>query len=218
MQTHERTGQEVDASVGLRLDICPQLEGGNPREEMDNLSTLVVAGRHRHGLGDQDGLRKAVDLLDGAFSESFLNEKNLGHVPTVQMLLEKSDRAIVLPLYLYEHGGRTIRTTPFSCPWDSGQVGFVFVSKADAKREYGWTRLSASRVQRVISVIEGEVSTYDQYLRNDVWGYTAYRGDELVDACAGFYGRKPAENGMLDALPEEFHPLVHRGEFTYLLA
>ena len=29
-------------------------------------------------------------------------------------------------------------TGPFSCPWDSGQVGFIYVEKKKVKEEWGW--------------------------------------------------------------------------------
>lgn len=35
----------------------------------------------------------------------------------------------------------------------------------------------------------GEVGTYDQWLNNDIFGYTVEKGDE-TDSCWGFYGRE----------------------------
>lgn len=46
---------------------------------------------------------------------------------------------IILPLYLYDHGGITISTRPFSCPWDSGQVGYIYASKDKFRKETGYS-------------------------------------------------------------------------------
>ena len=53
-------------------------------------------------------------------------------------------RVAVLPLYLFDHSGITLSTTPFSCPWDSGQVGVIYVHIDDLKE--GITPESAARM------------------------------------------------------------------------
>jgi hypothetical protein len=50
-------------------------------------------------------------------------------------LAEKSD--CILPVYLYDHSGLTINTTGFTCPWDSGQIGWIYASHEQVKAEYG---------------------------------------------------------------------------------
>lgn len=46
----------------------------------------------------------------------------------------------ILPLYLYDHSGTIMNTTGFSCPWDSGQVGWIFCSHKRMKEETGYTK------------------------------------------------------------------------------
>ena len=52
-------------------------------------------------------------------------------------LLEQSGKFVILPLYLYDHSGITMNTTGFSCPWDSGQVGWIYADADCIKKEYG---------------------------------------------------------------------------------
>lgn len=117
-----------------------------------------------------------------------------------------------LPLYLYDHSGITMRTWPFSCPWDSGQVGFIYVSRKRAAEEWGKDFLDA----RVLASLVAEVEVYDQYLTGDVYGFEIEEAEsfekkslktgvtEVVDewrdydSCGGFYGSDPEKNGMLD--------------------
>ena len=35
----------------------------------------------------------------------------------------------IKPLYLYDHSGITISTSPFGCQWDSGQIGWVIIDE-----------------------------------------------------------------------------------------
>ncbi len=50
----------------------------------------------------------------------------------------KREKPFVLPLYMYEHSGITISTSnagyPFDDRWDSGQLGYVFVTREDVRR------------------------------------------------------------------------------------
>lgn len=108
----------------------------------------------------------------------------------------KDGSLIGLSVYAYVHGAATISTSPFSCSWDSGQSGFVYCTKKQAREEWGDDyEVNARRVLR------GEVKTFDQYLRGDVYGYTITDkdGDE-VDSCWGFYGRECADEAGMDAL------------------
>ncbi len=79
------------------------------------------------------------------------------------------DVCVILPLYLYDHSGITMNTTGFSCPWDSGQVGWVFVSKKKVREEYGVKRITESLVEKVTEILKGEVKTYDMYLTGELY-------------------------------------------------
>ena len=62
-----------------------------------------------------------------------------------------------------------MNTTGFSCPWDSGQVGWVFVSKKKVREEYGVKRITESLVEKVTEILKGEVKTYDMYLTGELY-------------------------------------------------
>ena len=106
---------------------------------------------------------------------------------------------VVIPVYAYEHGGMTIRAHSFSCSFDSGQIGFVVVSEATIKREYG--DVSPKTIDDATAMAMAELKEYNQYLTGDVWGYyimekkTCDLGCEHeveLDSCFGFYGEENA--------------------------
>jgi hypothetical protein len=105
-------------------------------------------------------------------------------------IIKNEKVGVILPLYLYDHSGITISTGRFSCPWDSGQIGFIFISKEKIRKEYGWKNLTKARLEKIEEYLKGEVKTYDQYLTGDVYGYriTDTDTEEEVDSCWGFYG------------------------------
>jgi hypothetical protein len=138
----------------------------HPREDFDHLGTMVCFHR-RYSLGD----------IDHGLSLEEAKE------------LEARDDVISLPLYLYDHSGLTMNTTGFSCPWDSGKVGFIYVTKERAEKE---------GVPDPEALLRAEVKEYDQYLRGEVYGYRVLdeAGKEL-DSCWGFYGDYNV-SGILD--------------------
>lgn len=107
--------------------------------------------------------------------------------------------AIVLPVYVYDHSGRTYSTRPFSCPWDSGQIGWTFISLADVRKEYGVKRITKAIREKATRMLVAELETYNQWASGDVWGYIVEddEGDEL-DSCWGFYGMDAEASGLLE--------------------
>ena len=120
-----------------------------------------------------------------------LGDSDKPDIETVQKI-ERSPDYISLPLYLYDHSGLTISTKPFSCPWDSGRLGLIYVKRDD---------VIDLQDERVLEILRSEVEIYDQYLRGDIYGYELIRteddGAEITeDSCWGFYGSDPDVNGM----------------------
>lgn len=89
----------------------------------------------------------------------------------------------IYSLFAYIHSGVALSLGEFSDPWDSGQIGHVFVTK------------DASEITYPQKTAESLVEEWNQYLRGDVWGYVIT--DETgttVDSCWGFYGTEFAQS------------------------
>lgn len=69
----------------------------------------------------------------------------------------------VLPLFLYDHSGITMSTGGFSCPWDSGQVGYIYAGPEQIEKV-------GCPPDKVVEGLEGEVKEYDRYLTNECFG------------------------------------------------
>jgi hypothetical protein len=156
-------------TVKIMTDENPE----SPRHD-SNLGVMVAFHR-RYDLGDKGHGVRADDFNGWDEMEAHLRKEK--------------DAALILPLYLYDHSGITMSTKPFSCPWDSGRLGLIYVTKAKLREEYGVKRLGAATLRKATAVLEGEVETYDQYLRGDVYGYAVEdEGGNVLDSCWGFYG------------------------------
>lgn len=109
-----------------RLSIYYDTNPMNPRE-WDNLGTMVCWHR-RYDLGDEQA--QNIGLYN-SWEEWLENE--------VLIPNGGEENVVYLPLYLYDHGGITMNTTGFSCPWDSGQVGWIYATKDRFRKETGYT-------------------------------------------------------------------------------
>lgn len=164
---------------GNELKIYADDMADDPRKDTDCLGTMACIHRN-YRLGDiQPATREEMEAL-------------------------VKDSAVCLPVYLYDHSGLTISTRPFSCPWDSGQIGYIFVSKEKARQEFG--KLTKKTLGKITDCLRAEIEMYDQYLTGDVYRFEIARkcsckdcGDKhevILDSCGGFYGHDWKENGL----------------------
>jgi hypothetical protein len=171
---------------------------------------LDVAEKYRPGLEERleregEKLRSAIGSPVGS-REWLQAHEEVDNYAEARVDRVLAQHIIELPLFLLDHSGITMSTGSFSCPWDSGQVGFIYVRIADVKAEYGWKVLTKARRERIEQYLRNEVKTYDDYLTGQVYGYTVERhvsGPEwfLEESCWGFYGDDPVESGLCDTIP-----------------
>ena len=96
--------------------------------------------------------------------------------PTIKAGIEEwmKRNLCILPLFLYDHSGITMSTAAFSCGWDSGQVGYIYLTKE--KWDQGFDRDFVQ--EEAAKYLTGEVETYDQYLTGEVYGKLLHRVDD----------------------------------------
>jgi hypothetical protein len=207
---NESVHTEEKNGVRLRIEYDPQ--PSNPRD-CDNLGRMVCF-HPRYNLGDEVhyDLPKGVRYHFDADNEPVEDEVDYGwgvsgkgtfkepaQVIAFLKVIEAEGGA-VLPLYLYEHSGITIRTGPFDCPWDSGQVGFIYMTAQTIEETWALEKAKAA--------LKAEVEEYDLLLTGQVYGYVIeeLEGDlendvwEHVDSCWGFFGLEYAKEEGESAL------------------
>lgn len=171
----------------------------SPREWC-NMGEMVTF-HSRYTLGDEHGYS----------ADDYAGWDEMG-----EAILRDHPGGVILPLYLYDHSGITIATTPFNCPWDSGQVGFIVASAAKIRESFGVKRITAKVRERATESLRGEVATMDQFIRGDVYRFTIEDDDgNITDSCGGFYGPDPFTNGMSEHFPVELHAMLEETVVTY---
>jgi hypothetical protein len=167
----------VDGLIGVAYY---EEDASNPQKDWDPFGEILYAKRSRYVLGgravDSDEMREIAE----------------------------DPNNIVLPVYAYVHGGSTISTGAFSCQWDSGQSGYVWISKADALSQLGKKRLTTKTREKILENLRGTVRTFAMFLEGDVYDLRVYRVDEngdidesdIVDSMGDVYERDYAEKEL----------------------
>ena len=170
-------------------------ENDNPRNWDGNLTTMACF-HTRYTLGDQD---------HGYCSEDYdgWNEMELS-------ILRNEDILIMQELHMYDHSGITISTNScehgwYHAAWDSGQIGFVYITRQSVMKVMNWKRISQKRRKWLIDQLLMEVKIYDQYLRGELYVLEVVHQetDEVVECYGGIFGE--SDQVLQDAKAEIDH-------------
>lgn len=150
------------------IEIVPDEYPESPRT-WDNLGTIFAPHRN-YDIGDKD----AED--------------------TREMSPDELKELIMLPVYIYEHGGIALSCGSFACSWDSGQLGVIYVSKAKVREEYGWKYITAKRQAKIEECLKGEIETYNTFVSGGVVAYVITdKNGNHIDSVHGYYSDEDAQ-------------------------
>jgi len=131
-------------------------------------------------------------------------------------LLEDTGGMVILPLYLYDHSGITMNTSGFHCPWDSGQVGWIYADKDKILSEFGGDKLTPELREKAEKLLRGEVDYYDHFIRGDCYGFQLYKEDEEIDSCWGFIGdQDDLRDAIEEYMPEDCKGIMNNLTYRY---
>ena len=160
----------------------------NPRE-WDNLTKMIFF-HGRYILGDK---------------HDYKSQDYNGWDEMEKQLIEDFKPVVIYKVRMYDHSGIGLSLSadryPFNCPWDSGWIGFILISREDALKAYSAKRLTEKIKDRCERILVSEFNTYNEYLQGEVYGYSVRDGDgDIVDSCSGFYGDEGYKECLADGI------------------
>ena len=171
----------------FKLTITHDEYPENPRVEFCNLSNLILFHK-RYRLGDKHNI----------------NSSDYNSFEEVKKAIKKKYNVyVIFPVYMYEHGNIALSLDEFSCPFDSGQIGFAIVTKEDFKKNYNLkiAYRSEKYLDSIISNIKAELADYQAYLNGEVYRFVIEdENGDLVESCSGFYNYSECEKTGNDIL------------------
>ena len=213
-------------------DTNPQ----NPRAEQNNFGKMICFHR-RYNIGDEhkfnDPDEFLVDLLEEKLGDTDAAEDKFAELSSeVDDTLYKSQYGqyrkaihenilkflsssyVIEPIFMYDHSGITINTKGFACPWDSGQVGWIFASHDTIKNEFG--QINDETIEKAKVLLKSEVKEYDYYLTDQCYGFRLYKSNEEIASCWGFSGEiRDVQNEIKEYLPEGCKEIVESLAYRY---
>lgn len=152
---NEHIAEEYEHN-GMKIKIHYDLDPIDPRGH-DHLGKMICFHK-RYNLGDKHDTKKPESWRK-------LEER----------LLKKSEEVIIHDLYLLDHSGLSMSTSPYQSSWDSGKVGFIYTTKERILKRYQADEITDELLEKARRVLKAEVEEYNQYLRGDVYGF------EIID-------------------------------------
>lgn len=130
----------------------------NPRKSNDNLSKIILFGKHRH-LGDKHeiDIPQYENRAEFEFHGAKLVKQKLGAVS-------------VTPIQAYCKGGLSLSTDegyPFNCRWDSGTIGFLVLTKEDIRKHLDVKVVTAPRIAKAKEIAKIELRILNDWINND---------------------------------------------------
>lgn len=169
------------------LTIIPDDNPTNPRD-WDNIAKIWCWKRD-YIIGDTPygNVEDSLNYLCKKYTN--MSEEEIENT-SIRNMIEKlkiSDNLTLVSIYCYEHSGITISTSteyPYNDKWDSSMIGFAFIDKETAFKNFGGIPLkdengNYKRIplteenwkQRAKMCIDSEVETLDMYLQGEVYGF-----------------------------------------------
>ena len=177
--------------MSREIRIYPDHYAENPFEAWDQVSTVVYTSTgytlgSLHVSNYEDFL---IDKLHEAGHEEHDDEgyEVIGDLSLDELFDRFSRYYWYWPVYAYIHGMATVSMGPFSCPWDSGQSGFSFISKETHPDE-----------AQARQIAKNELEVFDHWLRGNCYRFEVFEDGEWADSGCGFYGNDFENNGLLE--------------------
>lgn len=166
--------QHVSYPVGNEeydIRIYYDEDAPSPREDRDNLGSFIM-WHNNYDFSDEGEKRKFRTFED---FQDFL----------------KDNKCVVLPVYMMDHGGQSVRVYPFNDQWDSGQIGFIYVTYKKIKEEYNLSVVNYKRVKSIKNILASEIDELDVWVKGEIFGYVITNSkNEQIDSCWGFYSQR----------------------------
>ena len=195
----------------IRITLVRDEDASNPRDrEVNEPATQMLFWNQKNKFGDEHCYQCIDDVivdLQRQYNPHLFGDLDLDDVDTLDDVPEELHDAIIsadIPgvfhgVYIYEHSNFAFSLAPFSCPWDSGFLGFIHMTPATI-RENGWTQEQAEERTR------HELKQYQQYVNGEVYVMLIYDdetleeavGDIYTDSVYGVYGVTGPSDAELD--------------------
>ena len=211
----------------VRLEIWPDEYAESPRQDRDNLGTLVFPSERYIHLGDDPRWRTSmvrflydlggdlgVDpdrlerLLDATWEEDENPQATASE--TLRKIVLGSPRLIALPLTVFDDWQPQVRVWGQDRLLDWDNDGYLYVTAERVREELSVQRITKGVRERTLRYLASEIEELNTYLRGEVVGFKLVEvaTGAILDSVWNFY----ALGDIADYLGEEDRKLLEQLE------
>lgn len=148
--------EQLVAYMGCKGFVAQDEDTWDPRVGQD-CATRIWAWHKRYILGDQDP-EKPDTREFGSWAE------------VSKEICEKHDVLLIKQVRMYDHSGLGVSLSsdryPFNCPWDSGWVGFIFITREATLKALCAKRVTSRVLKQAEALMESEFEEWAAYVRS----------------------------------------------------
>lgn len=150
-------GKEYNLSI--EHDYCPE----DPRNDVCNKTHMHIFDTE-YNLGDYTYTDDPFEFMKTIvkFYAPEVDTTDIKEVRELKAILMKLDNIVYKPVYIYDHSGIVLSTTPFNDRWDSWECGFIYIDHDAVGEESDWKATAAG-------IIEQELKTYNEFIAGEVF-------------------------------------------------
>lgn len=207
----------------LRVSYDPDSPSPRTWDADGETSPRLYTWMRGHASPDENPYDDPSDFLRAALEDAFGSENDLRQAMQAEAMAPLGDvadndpfeavsgqtacacrlirtRAALVPIYALDHSGVTYSTTPFGDPWDSGLVGWGYLSPEAVRLEFG--DASDDSLEDACGRVEADVVTWAAWAEGEVFAAEVRDLDgDVVDSCGGFLGYD-TDDGLLRSMAE----------------
>lgn len=186
MSRHEGEFERFE-HAGRTVVLCYDPDCPSPRDN-DGCLCVMACWHRRENLGDRQ-INPDTCPFDASDKAEFVADLESG-----------GDKVLaIVPIWIYQHSGIALKAQverpgyPFTCQWDSGQVGWAYVMESRAKElecvgsyQHDGETITWDKARYEADMAQ-EVELYDRWSRGEFAGYIVEDEDgDKLESCWGF--------------------------------
>lgn len=144
---------------------------------------------------EDDGIK--IVILHRRYSDPAEGECGKDAEEVRQWCKDNAREWFIMNLFMYEHSAVALRAgyaNPFSCPWDSGQVGIIALKKSE------WGKGKGERNAKRAKYAKDAAEYYGRWMNGETYGYILFNEDgEELDSCWGYIGYDEVEEAAKES-------------------
>lgn len=121
-----------------------------------------------------------------------------------EALIDIYTPVFIFPVYMLDHSNISFSIIPFNDKWDSGQIGWAYLTKDDILNIAEITDEPVTK-ESAKDLLTKELNAYEAYCNGMIYSIEVIDKNNDTNLSMLVFGNNFSTNGVLDVIPEKFN-------------